>query len=36
METIDYFVLSMIVIAYLGWIFKGGDDSESPNTLTEK
>jgi hypothetical protein len=34
METVDYFVLIMVVVAYLGWILGRDNVSESPDSHT--
>jgi hypothetical protein len=31
METLDYFVLILVVIAYLGWFLARETDTESPD-----
>lgn len=34
MEALDYFVLILVVLAYLGWILGRDDVSETPDAHT--
>lgn len=34
MEALDYFVLIMVVLAYLGWFIVHETDTESPDAHT--
>jgi hypothetical protein len=36
METLDYFVLTLVILAYLGWFLARGTDTHSHDTQPRK